>query len=230
VSGNSPLDILSNKKVLYAEDEEGIRENIAEVLEMFFEHVTAVSDGREALDEMSLGNYDVLIFDICMPHMDGLDAIKSIREEDAKIPIIVLSAHTEKEYLWRAVELKITKYLIKPYDEAALLGALERAALELVDRHVDTVFANGCTYRADDKTVTRDKTVLQLSKHESRLLEFLIARKDQAVTFEHIYDYMWEYEQPSKEAIKSIIKELRKKIGVECIKNIYGIGYRIALQ
>lgn len=230
MSSYSPIEILSNKKVLYAEDEEGIRENITEVLEMFFGQVVAVGDGREALDEMTLGNYDVLIFDICMPHLDGLEAIKAIREEDKKIPIIILSAHTEKVYLWRAVELKITKYLTKPYDEEALLGALELVALELVDNHVDVLFSNGCIYHTDEKTVHREGRMQQLSNNESRLLEFLIQREEQAVTFEQIYDYMWEFEQPSKEAIKSIIKELRRKIGTECIKNIYGIGYRIALQ
>ncbi len=227
---NNILDILSNKKVLYAEDEKGIRENITEVLEMFFGQVVAVSNGEEALGEITLGNYDVLIFDICMPHLDGLEAIKIIRDNDKKIPIIIFSAHTEKEYLWRAVELKITKYLTKPYDEEALLRALEFAALELVDNHVDVLFSNGCIYHTDEKTVQRGEKTNQLSKNESRLLEFLIQRRENAVTFEQIYDYMWEFEQPSKEAIKSIIKELRKKIGRECIKNIYGIGYKIALQ
>ena len=68
-----------------------------------------------------------------------------------------------------------------------------------------------------------------MSKNESRLLEYFIKRKNQTITFDDIYDYIWEFEVPSKEAIKSIVKELRKKIGKDLIKNIYGTGYILEL-
>ena len=219
------LDILSDKKVLYAEDEEGIQRNVAEILELFFEKVIAVSDGLEIMEEMMLSSYDVLIFDICMPHMDGLEAIKKIRQKDKKIPIIILSAHREEEYLWRAVELKITKYLTKPYDKDTLMEALKQAALELVDNNLDIKLKDGCTYNPCTKIACWGDGNIQLSKSESKLLEYFIKRANQTVTFDDIYAYIWEFEVPSKEAIKSLIKELRRKIGKECIKNIYGIGY-----
>lgn len=221
------LNILSDKKVLYAEDEEGIRKNITEVLELFFQKVVAVSDGREALDEMTLNSYDILIFDICMPNMDGLEAIKKVRNSNKKIPIIILSAHTEQDYLWRAVELKITKYLTKPYDKDTLMNALKSAALELVDNNLHIKLGSNYIYNPCTKSVLCGTENIKLSKSESRLLEYFIKRANQSVTFEDIYDYIWEFELPSKEAIKSIIKELRKKLGKESIKNIYGIGYML---
>jgi DNA-binding response OmpR family regulator len=223
------LDILSDKKVLYAEDEEGIRKNIVEILRLFFEKVVAVGDGREALNEMILSSYDILMFDICMPHIDGLKAVKKIRERDKKIPIIILSAHTEQNYLWRAVELKITKYLTKPYDKTSLTNALELAALELVNNNLKIKLKNNCIYNPCLKIACFGTKDIKLSKSESRLLEYFIKNANTAVTFDKIYDYIWEFEQPSKEAIKSLIKELRKKIGKECIKNIYGIGYLLEL-
>lgn len=219
------LDILSDKKVLYAEDEEGIRRNVSEILELFFEKVVAVSDGLEVMEEMMLSSYDILIFDICMPHLDGLEATKKIRKKDKKIPIIILSAHREEEYLWRAVELKITKYLTKPYDKDSLIDALKQAALELVDNDLDIKLKDGCTYNPCQKVACWGNGNIKLSKSESRLLEYFIKRANQTVTFDDIYEYIWEFEMPSKEAIKSLIKELRRKIGKECIKNIYGIGY-----
>ncbi|MDX1809811.1 MAG: response regulator transcription factor [Sulfurospirillaceae bacterium] len=223
------LDILSDKKVLYAEDEEGIRRNVTEVLELFFQKVIAVNDGKEALDEMVLNSYDILIFDICMPNMDGLEAIKKVRKNNKKIPIIILSAHTEQDYLWRAVELKITKYLTKPYDKDTLIEALKAAALELIDNNLQIKLTKESIYNPCTKSVLHNSVDIKLSKSESRLLEYLIKRANQSVTFEDIYDYIWEFEIPSKEAIKSIIKELRKKIGKECIKNIYGIGYMLEI-
>lgn len=223
------LDILSDKKVLYAEDEDGIRKNVTEILELFFEKVVAVSNGLKAMDEMMLSSYDVLIFDICMPQMDGLEAIKRIRETNKKIPIIILSAHTEQSYLWRAIELKITKYLTKPYDKDTLIDAFKLVSLELVENNLHVKLNSECVYNPCTKSVTLNDKEIQLSKSESRLLEYLVKRSNQSVSFDDIHDYIWEFEAPSKEAIKSLVKELRKKIGKECIKNIYGIGYMLEI-
>jgi DNA-binding response OmpR family regulator len=223
------LDILADKKVLYAEDEDGIRKNVTEILELFFEKVVAVSDGLKATEEMMLSSYDVLIFDICMPHMDGLEAIKRIREKNKKIPIIILSAHTEQSYLWRAVELKISRYLTKPYDKDTLIDAFKVVALELVDNNLEIKLSSESTYNPCTKSVFYNDKIIILSKTESRLLEYLIKRANQSVSFDDIYDYIWEFETPSKEAIKALIKEIRKKIGKECIKNIYGIGYMLEI-
>lgn len=107
------LDILADKRVLCADDNSGILEEITEILDIFFEDVVGVSDGEKALEEATENFYDILIFDISMPIMDGLEAVKKIREKNKKIPVIILSAHTEQEYLWRAVDLKISKYLTK---------------------------------------------------------------------------------------------------------------------
>ncbi len=221
------LDILSDKKVLYAEDEKGIRKHISEVLELFFDKVVSVENGLEATYEMELNSYDVLMFDICMPHLDGLEALKKIRKKDKKIPVIILSAHTEEEYLWKAVELKITKYLVKPYDKEALVEALKIVAMELVDNNLQIRLKNGCIYNPIKKIVCKGDKDIQLTPKESRLLEYFIKREGQSVTFNDIAEYLWYDEPPTKEAIKSVVKELRKKTGKECIKNIYGIGYML---
>lgn len=219
------LDILSNKKVLCADDEKGVLSNIVEILEIFFEKVTGVGDGEKALQEAQNNLYDVLIFDISMPNMDGLEAIKMIRKHNKKIPIIVLSAHTEQEYLWRAVNLKITRYLTKPFDKKILLKALEEVALELVNYKITVKLTDEMKYDFSTKLVTKGELVLKLSKSESRLLEYFLQRVNQIITYDSILDYMWEYEKPTKEAIKSIVKELRKKIDCKFIKNLYGVGY-----
>lgn len=219
------LEILSNKKVLCLEDEPGILKNITQTLQLFFGEVVAVKDGIEALDEAMTNLYDVLIFDIEVPHIDGLEIIKKIREINHKIPIIILSSHVEQEYLWRAVELKITRYLQKPYDKEKFLKALEDVSLELADYHqlinikgdIKYDFAKKIIYDLDQST--------HLSKSESRLFEYFLKHANQTITYEKLFDYMWEFEQPSKEAIKAIVKEIRRKIGKDVIKNLYGIGY-----
>ncbi len=229
MNNHSILDILSDKKVLYAEDEKGIRKHISEVLELFFDKVISVEDGLEATYEMDVASYDVLMFDICMPHLDGLEALRKIRQKDKKIPVVILSAHTEEEYLWKAVELKISKYLVKPYDKQSLIEALKIVALELVDNNLEIRLRNDCIYNPIKKVICEGSEGIQLTLKESRLLEYFIKRANQSVTFNDIGEYLWGFDPPSKEAIKSVVKELRKKIGRNTIKNIYGIGYILEL-
>jgi len=219
------LNILSDKKVLCADDEEGILSNIVEILEMFFQKVVGVTDGQKALEKLECNSYDVLLFDICMPNMDGLEAISEIRKVNSKIPIIVLSAHTEQEYLWRAVELKITKFLTKPFNKDTLLDALENVSLELVDNNILKDISSTCKYDFCKKRVIKNDEIISLSKSESRLIEFFLKNKNQVLSYDQILDYLWEFEQPTKEAIKSIVKELRKKVDSNIVKNVYGIGY-----
>jgi len=225
------VSILSDKKVLYAEDEAGIRQNISESLALFFMDVLAVDNGQAVLDEMHLNHYDVLILDISMPGLDGLEAVKAIRKTNATIPIIILTAHSEQEYLWRAVELKITKYLVKPHTKAMLVDALEQAALELLQHNRQPIVLDEkYLYRPCRKSIVHLGKEISLSRTESRLLEYFIRHRNCTVSFEDISDYLWGYDAPSKEAIKSLIKDLRKKVDKGLIQNVYGIGYLFALE
>ena len=219
------LDVLSNKRVLCLEDEPGILKNITESLQLFFGEVVGVKDGLEALDEAMSGSYDALVFDIGVQHMDGLEVVKKIRAAGIGVPIVILSSHTEQEYLWRAVELKITRYLPKPYDKNAFIKALQDVGAELINHAPIFSISSELKYDFAKKIIYVKDSACHLSKSESKLLEYFLARKNQTVTYEQLFDYMWEFEQPRKEAIKAIVKELRRKIGKDVIKNLYAVGY-----
>ena len=219
------LDVLSNKKVLCLEDEEAILRNICASLELFFAEVKGVTDGFDALELAMSGAYDVLVLDISVPNIDGLEIAKKVRAINQKIPIVILSSHVEQEYLWRAVELKITRYLAKPYDKKSFVKALEDVAFELVGRTPTIRLNDELEYDFGKKALYVNGEISHLSKSESKLLEYFLNNKNQTITYEQIFDYIWDYEQPTKEAIKTIVKELRRKLGKDAIKNLYGVGY-----
>lgn len=222
---NNILSILENRTVLYAEDEPGIRANVVQILELFFDKVFVAKDGKEAWLLYEEESPDVLIVDICMPLMDGLEVVTAVRKSNQLIPIIVLSAHRDEANLWRAVEQKISKYLTKPFRKEALLEALRVCALELLGGVLHVELSLDLIYSPCEKCLTCKEEKIPLSNQESRLLEYFIARRGQTLSFEEIQDHLWGYEAPSKEAIKALIKSLRKKAGKEHIKNHYGIGY-----
>lgn len=216
-----------NIKVLYAEDEEGIRENISFVLSLLFKEVFVAKDGEEAFELFEEKKPDLLIFDICMPKMDGIEVLNKIRKSNKAIPIIVLTAHTEETYLFRAIELNITRYLLKPFSKDALLDAIKTCILNLVKDQESAILGNGYVFDFINKNLLYEQNIINLSLHELKLLQVMSAQSQKIFSFEELIEEIWGWEIVTKEALKSLVKTLRKKLPSPLIKNIFGIGYTL---
>lgn len=216
-----------NIKVLYAEDEEGIRENISFVLSLLFKEVFVAKDGEEAFELFEEKKPDLLIFDICMPKMDGIEVLNKIRKSNKAIPIIVLTAHTEETYLFRAIELNITRYLLKPFSKDALLDAIKTCILNLVKDQENAILGNGYVFDFINKNLLYEQNIINLSLHELKLLQVMSAQSQKIFSFEELIEEIWGWEIVTKEALKSLVKTLRKKLPRPLIHNIFGIGYTL---
>jgi len=113
-------------KLLYVEDNELAREATLETLNVFFKDIVVSVNGQEGLDSFKENNFDLIITDINMPKMNGIDMIKNIRELNSEIKIIVLSAHDDPEYFKTATEFQVEGYLLKPIHLTNLVTLLER--------------------------------------------------------------------------------------------------------
>ncbi len=120
--------------VLYVEDEPDLRERVRIVLEMHFERVHACANGREGLDVFSGELPDIVVSDIMMPVMDGLEMTKAMRDSAPDIPVILTTAFTETAYLLKAIELGVSAYVRKPLDCRQLVEAITRAATPVLQR------------------------------------------------------------------------------------------------
>jgi len=220
---------LEDLTVLYAEDEYGIRDTVCDVLELYVNNVITACDGQEALELYKQYKPSILLLDICMPQKDGLEVLKIIRETDLATPVIIMTAHTEKEYLMNAVELYITKYLVKPFDKNALVDALN-ACVELIskknDKEVD--LGSNIFYKIESQTIIKDKESISLNKKERQLLNLLIKNQNKVLSYEELEYHIWD-DSISRDALKSLVKDLRKKTSKEIIKNISGIGYKLEI-
>ena len=108
---------LKSLKILFVEDEEDLCNIIADTLNKLQANFETANNGQIALDKFKEhGDFDLIVTDINMPVMNGLDFIKHVREIDSKIPIIIMSAHTEPEYVKSAEALGVDNYLLKPFD------------------------------------------------------------------------------------------------------------------
>lgn len=221
------LSILQTKTILYAEDEKHIQNNIKQILELFFKQVYVASDGQEAFYMYEEFSPDVLMLDIYMPLMDGLEVVKKVRKNDVNIPIIMLSAHASQENLFEIVDKKICKFITKPFDIQKLNEALLKCASEFESDDVEVRLRHGI-YNQFSKTFIGLNEQITLTKKESQLLDLFIKYKNQVLSYEQIIEFFWENEC-TKESIKALIKELRKKIGKDDIKNIFGLGYKLEI-
>jgi CheY-like chemotaxis protein len=125
---------LKKLSILYVEDEDSIRKGIAQFLKRRFDTVHAAADGKEGLGIFREHNPDIVVTDIKMPVMDGLDMSRQIKEMSPDTPIIILTAFTEIPLLARAIEIGVDKYLHKPVINEDLLNSIYKSGLVFIQK------------------------------------------------------------------------------------------------
>ena len=223
-------EMLKNFTILYVEDEEMVRKNAVEFLSRVCKKVLEAKDGKEAIKIWSEERPDIIITDINMPRLNGLDMAAYIRAQDKEVQIIVATAHSDTDYLLRAVELQLVKYIIKPITKDKLTHALEMSMELIEDKSKFNIqLSSACSYNAYDKTILDEGKEIKLTRNETLFLDLLAHHHSRVVNYEEIENAIWAYEGMSQDAIRSLVRGLRKKVPEGAVENISGIGYKIHL-
>ena len=120
--------LTSNLKVLYVEDDELLRVKTTQLLGNLFSYVTTAQDGQEGLDKYKQDKYDIVISDINMPNMNGIDMAKHIKDIDPNQVVIITSAHDDTSYLLKLIDIGIDHFILKPIDISKLLQVIFKVA------------------------------------------------------------------------------------------------------
>ena len=221
-------NINKNIKILYVEDDEIARENGVEYLQNFFEQIYEAKDAITALQLYEKYQPDIIITDIQMPKLNGLEFVKRIRQKDKKTQIIIITAFCDKDYLLKAIELGLVKYLVKPvkekeFEEALFLcvNSLQEDNSNIVKLDVDSYFD---TF---NKNLVIKNEIIKLRTKELIFLELLIKNKNRYVSYQEIENYVWSDSVMTKDALKTLVKNLKTKIPKELILNLTNSGYKI---
>jgi DNA-binding response OmpR family regulator len=215
-------------KILYVEDDDVTRENAIEYLENYFVNIYEAKDGLDALKKFEQINPDIIITDIQMPKVDGLEFAKNVRQKNKEVQIIVITAFSHKEYLLKAIELQLVKYLMKPIKENELKDALELCVDNLKNSSTNIIRLNKTSvFDKYNHTLLINDELVKLRIKETDLLTLLLNNKDRYVTYEEIENYVWKDFPMTKDALKTLVKYLKQKISKDIISNQNGVGYKI---
>ena len=219
---------LKKSTILLAEDEENLRNSFKKILLLYVNEVYTASDGEEAFEIYNRCKPDILITDLKMPKLNGLELIKIIRKENENIPIIVTSAYTDQSFLLESIKLSLVEYAIKPIREINLSQLLESCANILLKNSKTIInLGNQNFYDYDNKNFISKGNNILLTNKEISFFEILLAHKGTLVTKSDIEDKLYIYEEAPPSALKNLVFKLRKKLKVDVIKSVSKLGYII---
>jgi len=219
-------EIFKDISILFAEDEKRLSKLIKSAIESYFDKFIMVSNGEEALREYHKIKPDIIITDIMMPKINGLEMAKEIKSIDEKIPIIILSAYSHTDMLLEAIDIGITKYFIKPFNPDELLDYLASLVPKIQDNKVVNLIDN-FQYNIKNKKLYHFDTEISLTKRESDFFSLLANQKDYKESNSVIKRTLWDDTPVPNDRLRTFIKRLRDKTTKKLIENISSQGYKL---
>ena len=214
-------------KILIVEDEDMIREGISDYLTDCGYETIQAADGLEALEQFSNHQVALVLLDIQMPKLNGLEVLSEIRES-SQVPVLMLTAFQDEEYKMSAFAALADGYLEKPFS----LSLLKVRVDAIFKRYYDTgrIFTYGDTQvDFDSYSAKVAGQEVAVNAKELEILDYLVKNEGRALTRSQIIDAVWKMtdEVPFDRVIDVYIKELRKKLDLDCILTVRNVGYKL---
>lgn len=219
----------SKRKILLLEDDELFASTLLDYLEESNFDVDVVNDGEEALNKSYKNRYDLYLFDINVPKIDGCELLKSLRDNGIKIPTIFLTSYNDDTTLNKCFSNGCDDYIKKPFKVTELLLRIN-AVLRRTSRVLNEVKISPTThYDYNSRKVFCNNKEIPLSMKMLQLLELFIENNNKVVVNQEIIDRLWSsYEEHSEGSIRLYITKIRAIVGKEKIQNIKKVGYTIS--
>lgn len=209
-------------KIFLLEDDYSLNEAIKEIIELENHCVDNFYAGDAAFNNIS-NNYDLYILDINTPNIDGLELLKTIKSTNLKTKVIMISANINIELMKKAYDLGCDDYLKKPFNLEELIFKINRYEQKNKIIYLD----KDITFNLSKKELIINNQIIDLTKNEKNLLTLLIENKGIKVSHEQIENFVYDGVSKSSDAIRSLVKRLRKKLTKELLCNSLEEGYYI---
>lgn len=220
------------KKILVIEDEKDIEELLQFFLEDNGYQVAVARDGLEGIAAFRQDAYDLILLDLMLPKIDGYAVCELVRKE-SEIPIIMITALSSEEDQIKGLDLMADDYITKPFSMPVLLrkiaSVLRRSETRADAGSNQKLFYRDLCLDLDNYQAFVWERPVPLTKREFEILKELLEHQGRVMTRELLLDRLWQYEfYGNDRVVDNHIKNLRRKLGVDYIETVKGIGYRIA--
>jgi len=228
----APLDgAPDGSRLLVVDDDPDVRDSLGRALRCAGYAVTTAVHGADALDSLARRPVDLIVLDVLMPIVDGLDACRRLRARGDATPVLVLTARDGIDDRVLGLEAGADDYLVKPFALRELLARV-RALLRRSQSRRDVLGYADLTLDATARRVTRDGQVIPLTRMEFDLLELLLRNAEQVLGYDLIRERVWGYgEAPASNALAVFVGFLRRKLEdggrQRLLHNVRGVGYVI---
>ena len=214
-------------KILITEDDATIREGICAYLSEFNYETIEACDGREALSKFESNKIDLVILDIQIPFINGLDVLRKIREK-SNLPVLILTAFSDEEFKITAFSNLADGYIEKRFSLPVLKARIDALITKNYEKF--KVFSyKDLEVNFSNFSAKINNTEAEISAKEIEVLKYLSLNEGRALTRKQILENVWKESEniPFDRVIDVYIKDLRKKFGLDCIKTIRSIGYKL---
>ncbi|HXF96946.1 MAG TPA: response regulator transcription factor [Gemmatimonadales bacterium] len=217
-------------KILVVEDDKTVGEYVRRGLEEAHHHVELVTDGAEALNLAATGRFDLMVLDLRLPKLSGLEVLRTLRDRGSGLPVLVLTAQEAVDAKVQALRMGADDYVTKPFAFEELLARVEALGrrpksiappvLKVADLELDT----------GSREVRRGGKPIELTPKEYAVLEYLMRHQGRVMSRTLITEYAWDYHfDPGTNIVDVVINRLRKKIDQgrepKLIHTVRGVGY-----
>jgi len=226
------FDALKNRTALYVEDEEDVLENISMLLENYFEAFYTASSGEEGYRLFLEHEVDLLLVDIELPKMSGIELIHKVREKSQMVEIVVISAYTKTDYFLECIDCRIDKYIIKPLTSRKINAMLERLNQNFEERTNEERIQLDGEFTFDTKLseLRFNHEVIDLTKKEKELLRLFLSKRNTLISIASMEYAIWPDQASSPSRRRALVSRLRQKLKHRFIETCSSEGYIFRLQ
>ena len=217
-------------RILIAEDEPRIAELLERGLRASGYSTMAVDDGAVAASVARDDDFDLLVLDIGLPTIDGLEVLARVRRRGERMPVVILTARSELDTTVAGFESGADDYVTKPFRFEELLARI-RVRLRSEPTDEPTILrAGGLSLDVRTRRASVGERTIDLTAREYGLLETFLRHPDQVLSREQLLSIVWGYDfDPGSNVVEVYVRYLRRKLGPEVIETVRNMGYRLRI-
>ena len=217
-------------RLLVVEDEHSLREDIARKLRLSGYEVDACADGEAALEALAAERYDLVLLDLNLPKVDGMQVLRSLRQHDLETCVLILSARSEISDKVEGLDAGANDYLTKPFHLEELEARIRSLTRRRFTQNNVVLNCGKVAFDTKARVAVADGQELSLTRKEIGILEYLLLNQGRPVSQEELLDHVWDnsvdnFSNSIRVHISALRKKLRAALGYDPIRNRIGEGY-----